>query len=85
MRLDTPICQLLGVEHPLGNAGMAGMARHRLAAAVAEAGGIGTIALGGSSVDEVRSELAACCRRSDTSGSRLDRVGNRLDSAGSIA
>ena len=59
MRLDTPICQLLGVEHPLGNAGMAGMARHRLAAAVAEAGGIGTIALGGSSVDEVRSELAA--------------------------
>ena len=59
MRLETSICGLLGVEHPLGNAGMAGMARHRLAAAVAEAGGVGTIAFGGSTADEVRSELTS--------------------------
>jgi NAD(P)H-dependent flavin oxidoreductase YrpB (nitropropane dioxygenase family) len=40
--LRTPLCDLLGIDVPIGNAGMAGgTARARLAAAVAEAGGLG--------------------------------------------
>ena len=46
------IRELLGVQHPLGNAGMAGVAGPELCAAVAEAGGIGTLALGGTPADE---------------------------------
>ena len=37
MTLRTAICDLLGVEHPVGNAGMAGVAHDGLCAAVAEA------------------------------------------------
>jgi nitronate monooxygenase len=59
MVLRTAICELLGVEHPVGNAGMAGVARARLCAAVAEAGGIGTVAMGGASTTEVTARVAA--------------------------
>ncbi len=59
MALRTSICDLLGVRHPLGNAGMAGVAVPRLCAAVAEAGGIGTVALAESSADEVTKLVAA--------------------------
>ncbi|MDA1146094.1 MAG: nitronate monooxygenase [Chloroflexi bacterium] len=45
MGIHTPICDLLGVEHPIGNAGMGGVAGPELCAAVAEAGGIGTVAI----------------------------------------
>ncbi|MGB0114677.1 MAG: nitronate monooxygenase [Ilumatobacteraceae bacterium] len=59
MTLRTAICELLGVEHPVGNAGMAGVAHPRLCAAVADAGGIATLALGGASATEVTSRIAA--------------------------
>lgn len=49
MAMRTPICDLLGIEHPVGNAGMAGTAGAALAAAVAQAGGLG--GLGGISRD----------------------------------
>jgi NAD(P)H-dependent flavin oxidoreductase YrpB (nitropropane dioxygenase family) len=40
--LRTPLCDVLGIAVPIGNAGMAGgTARAKLAAAVAEAGGLG--------------------------------------------
>lgn len=57
--IRTSICDLLGVEHPVGNAGMAGVAKARLCAAVAEAGGIGTVAMGGASAAEVAERVAA--------------------------
>ncbi len=57
--LRTAICDLLGVEHPVGNAGMAGVAHARLCAAVAAAGGIGTVAMGGASTTEVTERVAA--------------------------
>jgi NAD(P)H-dependent flavin oxidoreductase YrpB (nitropropane dioxygenase family) len=41
MTIRTPICDLLGIEVPIGNAGMAGTAGAGLAAAVSEAGGLG--------------------------------------------
>ncbi|HEX6780859.1 MAG TPA: nitronate monooxygenase [Solirubrobacterales bacterium] len=48
----------LGVELPVVQAGMGGgLSRHELAAAVSEAGGLGTIAVGGA--DAIRRELAA--------------------------
>jgi enoyl-[acyl-carrier protein] reductase II len=41
--LKTPVCDALGIRHPVLQAGMACAANGRLAAAVAEAGGLGTI------------------------------------------
>lgn len=59
MTLRTAICELLGVEHPVGNAGMAGVAHARLCAAVADAGGIATVAMGGASAAEVTTRVEA--------------------------
>jgi nitronate monooxygenase len=48
----------LGIEAPVVQAGMGGgLGRHELAAAVSEAGGLGTIAVGGA--EAIRRELAA--------------------------
>jgi len=47
--VHTRICDLLGIEHPILNAPMAGTANAALAAAVSEAGGLGII--GGSNGD----------------------------------
>ena len=41
--LPTPLCRLLGIEHPILNASMAGTATGTFAAAVSEAGGFGMI------------------------------------------
>ena len=61
MPIHTPICDLLGIGYPIGNAGMAGgTAGPALAAAVAEAGGLG--GLGGISrrgVDGLREDINA--------------------------
>jgi NAD(P)H-dependent flavin oxidoreductase YrpB (nitropropane dioxygenase family) len=55
------LLQRLGVEVPVVQAGMGGgLSRHELAAAVSEAGGLGTIAVNGGGV--IRSELAAARR-----------------------
>ena len=43
MTLRTPICDLLGIDVPIGNAGMAMTAGPALAAAVADAGGLGSL------------------------------------------
>jgi len=42
-RLDTPLCKMLGIKHPVMLAGMNGVSHSDLAAAVSEAGGIGSI------------------------------------------
>ncbi|MGN6031024.1 MAG: NAD(P)H-dependent flavin oxidoreductase [Thermomicrobiales bacterium] len=41
--INTPLCRLLGIDHPVLNASMAGSATGQLAAAVSEAGGFGMI------------------------------------------
>ncbi|MBK8960737.1 MAG: nitronate monooxygenase [Proteobacteria bacterium] len=43
-KLKTPLCELLGIEYPILQAGMGGVAFGPLAAAVSKAGGLGTIA-----------------------------------------
>jgi nitronate monooxygenase len=47
--ITTPLCKLLGIEHPILNASMGGTATGALAAAVSEAGGFGMI--GGTNPD----------------------------------
>src|SRR3954452_21622278 len=41
--ITTPLCALLGIDHPILNASMAGTATGELAAAVSDAGGFGMI------------------------------------------
>ncbi len=58
--ITTPLCHLLGIEHPVLNASMAGTATGELAAAVSNAGGFGMI--GGTSsggVPWLREQIAA--------------------------
>lgn len=55
------VLERLGVDLPVVQAGMGGgLSRHELAAAVSEAGGLGTIAVGGAAA--IRRELAAARR-----------------------
>jgi len=63
--LHTRICDLLGIEHPILNAPMAGTANAALAAAVSEAGGLGII--GGSNGDGewLRGQIRAVRERTD--------------------
>ena len=48
---------LLGIEKPIFQGGMANIATHKLASAVSNAGGLGTIGAGGWDVDKVRWEI----------------------------
>lgn len=58
--IRTPICERLGIEHPVFQAGMGWVARADLAAAVSEAGGLGVIGAG-STMDgpQLRAEIRA--------------------------
>lgn len=57
-RLRTPICERLGIEYPVFQAGMGWVARADLAAAVSAAGGLGVIGAGSTmSGDELRADI----------------------------
>lgn len=51
------ICELLGIEYPIIQGGMAWVATAELAAAVSNAGGLGLIAAGGAAADVVREQI----------------------------
>ena len=55
--IKTPICELLGIEYPVFQGGMAWIADGVLAAAVSEAGGLGIIAAGNAPADYVRQQI----------------------------
>jgi nitronate monooxygenase len=55
--LDTPLCELLGVQFPIVQAPMANNATPALAAAVSGAGGLGSIAGATISTDQLRAEI----------------------------
>ncbi len=57
MSLRTPICDLLGIEHPIMLAGMGGVAYAEVCAAVSEAGGYGCLGMAGRTPDEIRDEM----------------------------
>ena len=57
--LRTPLLELLGCSLPIMLAGMGGVARHRLAAAVGNAGGFGVLGMVREPVELIRREVAA--------------------------
>src|SRR5882757_2627664 len=57
MSLHTPLCDLLGVEHPIMLAGMGGVSYAELAAAMSNAGGYGVLGMAGRSPEFIRSEM----------------------------
>src|SRR5690606_27825820 len=63
--LRTPLCDLLGCEYPVILAGMGGVARAELAAAVANAGGFPTLGMVREAPSLIISEIEAYRRLSD--------------------
>jgi enoyl-[acyl-carrier protein] reductase II len=55
--IRTPLCELLGIEHPILQGGMAWAATAELAAAVSNAGGLGVVGAGNNPPEMVRQEL----------------------------
>ncbi len=55
--MKTRITELLGIEYPIIQGGMAWVAEYHLAAAVSEAGGLGIIGAGGASAEWVREQI----------------------------
>jgi nitronate monooxygenase/enoyl-[acyl-carrier protein] reductase II len=56
--IRTPLCDLLGIEHPVIQAGMGPYGSAGLAAAVSNAGGLGTVSTFTRRVDDTRRQLA---------------------------
>lgn len=63
--MKTRITELLGVEYPLIQGGMAWVAECRLAAAVSEAGGFGIIGAGAAPAQVVRAQIRQCRAMTD--------------------
>jgi enoyl-[acyl-carrier protein] reductase II len=63
--LRSEICDKLGIDVPIIQAGMGFIARAELAAAVSEAGGLGMIGAASLSADELRSEIRKVRERTD--------------------
>ena len=55
--MKTRITELLGIEYPIIQGGMAWVAEHTLAAAVSEAGGLGLIGAGGAPAEFVEEQI----------------------------
>ncbi len=58
MTLRTPVCELLGIEYPVVQAGMGPFTAAELVAAVSNAGGLGSLGAATRPVDELERELA---------------------------
>lgn len=59
------ICELLHIQYPIIQGGMANIATSQLAAAVSNAGGLGLIAAGGNNGEWVRTEVRKCRNLTD--------------------
>lgn len=55
--IKTRVTELLGIEYPIIQGGMAWVATHELAAAVSQAGGLGIIAAGNAPKEVIRKEI----------------------------
>ena len=54
------LCELVGIEYPIFQGGMARVANASLASAVSNAGGLGIIAAMNSNADQLRAEISKC-------------------------
>ena len=59
------ITKLLGIKNPVFQGAMAQIARYQLASAVSNAGGLGIIASGGMSPEQLREEIVNCKKHTD--------------------
>ncbi|HPU15442.1 MAG TPA: nitronate monooxygenase, partial [Polymorphobacter sp.] len=59
MTIHTPICDLLGVEHPVLLAGMGGVSYAEIAAAVSNAGGFGSLGMAGCTPEFIGAQMRA--------------------------
>lgn len=57
MGLRTPICDLLGIEHPILLAGMGGVSYAEVCAAVSKAGGFGSLGMAGLDPRAIREQM----------------------------
>jgi enoyl-[acyl-carrier protein] reductase II len=57
LMLHTPLCDRLGIEHPVLLAGMGGVSMHKLVAAVSNAGGLGVIGAATLDANGLRREI----------------------------
>ena len=55
--MKTKVTEILGIDYPIIQGGMAWVAEYHLAAAVSEAGGLGLIGAGGASAEWVREQI----------------------------
>ena len=58
--IHTELCDLLGIEYPVLQGGMAWIAESTLASAVTNAGGVGIIAGGSAPIDYLREQIRIC-------------------------
>lgn len=63
--MKTRITELLGIEYPIIQGGMAWVAEHHLAAAVSNAGGLGLIGAASAPAEIVREEIRKCKQLTD--------------------
>ncbi len=63
--MKTRVTELLGIEYPIIQGGMAWVAEHKLAAAVANAGGLGLIGAGGAPASFVREQIREAKKLTD--------------------
>lgn len=63
--IRTPICDLLGIEHPILQGGMAWVATAELVTAVSEAGALGILGAGNAPPEWVREQIRAIRARTD--------------------
>ena len=63
--MKTRITELLGIEYPVIQGGMAWVATHELASAVSNAGGLGIIGAGGAPAEWVRDQIRQVKAKTD--------------------
>jgi enoyl-[acyl-carrier protein] reductase II len=63
--MKTPVTELLHIQYPVIQGGMAWVAEYHLAAAVSNAGGLGLIGSGGASAEFVREQIETCQKLTD--------------------
>lgn len=63
--MKTRVTELLGIEYPIIQGGMAWVATHELASAVSNAGGLGIIGAGGAPASWVREQIQAAKRETN--------------------
>ena len=60
-----PVCEMLGIEYPVIQGGMAWIADAKLAAAVSNAGGLGLIAAMNSNGEQLRAQIKEAKKLTD--------------------